>query len=137
MDPFNEDTSGYDSDPSIDPVTGRCKRWRYHTPTLGSQLEPYNGPIAESVSLPPPGTTLPFPVPVAGPSPKMAPPKHIPVVDPPISATGHLPWPLGKVCALPHPRPKTEWYDTCALNEPWFIEILELTRVTDGENRTC
>jgi hypothetical protein len=103
---------------------------------LGSQPEPYDGPIGESVSLPPPGTALPFPVPVTGLSPKTAPLKQIPVVDPPMSATGHLPWPLGKVRALPHPHPKTEWYDTCALDEPRFIEILELAHVTDGASHT-
>jgi hypothetical protein len=104
---------------------------------LGSRPEPYDGPIWESVSLPPPGTALPFPGPVAGLSPKTAPLKQIPVVDPPMPATGRLPWLLGKVHALPHPRPKTEWYDTCALDEPQFIEILELARVTDGASCTC
>jgi hypothetical protein len=103
---------------------------------LGSRPEPYDGPIGESVSLPPPGMALPFPVPVVGLSPKMAPLKQIPVVDPPRSVTGRLPQPLGKVHALPHPHPKTEWYNMCTLDEPWFIEILELARTTDGVSRT-
>ena len=58
-----------------------------------------------------------------------------PVASFPMSVTGKLPHPLGKTitCLATH----TEWYETCNINNPKFMEQHKLAEATPAKHCTC
>ena len=58
-----------------------------------------------------------------------------PVVSLPVSITGQLPRPLGKVAAIHTIRP-LQWYDECETTDPRFMEVAAIACSTPAANRT-
>ena len=61
--------------------------------------------------------------------------KQRPVVSLPMSITGQLPRPLGKVAAIHAIRP-LQWYDECETTDPQFVEMATTATNTPAANRT-
>ena len=61
--------------------------------------------------------------------------KQRPVASLPMSITGQLPCPLGKVVAIHTIRP-LQWYDECELMDPWFVEAAAIACNTLAVNCT-
>ena len=53
----------------------------------------------------------------------------------PMSITGQLPRPLGKVAALHAIRP-LQWYDECEVTDPRFMEVAAIAANTPAVSRT-
>ena len=53
----------------------------------------------------------------------------------PMSITGQLPHPLGKVAAIHSIRP-LQWYDKCEITDPWFMEAAAIACNTPAVNCT-
>ena len=58
-----------------------------------------------------------------------------PVVSLPMSITGQLPCPLGKVAAI-HTIHPLQWYDECETTDPRFVEVAAAAANTPATNRT-
>ena len=61
--------------------------------------------------------------------------KQRPVALLPMSITGQLPHPLGKVAAI-HSICPLQWYDECEITDPRFVEVATTTANTPVANHT-
>ena len=61
--------------------------------------------------------------------------KQSPVASLPMSITGQLPCPLGKVVAI-HTICPLQWYDECEITDPWFVEAAAIACNTPAANCT-
>ena len=61
--------------------------------------------------------------------------KQKPVVLLPMSITGQLPHPLGKVAVI-HSIHPLQWYDKCETTDPQFVEVAAITCNTPAANCT-
>ena len=53
----------------------------------------------------------------------------------PMSITGQLPHPLGKVAAF-HAICPLQWYDECEVTDPWFVQVATIATNTPAVSRT-
>ena len=133
-----EDTPGSSTDDTPDPLKRRLKKKKSQG-GLANCLEPHLlEPLDVEMSPVVGQGTNTHPVSQQGttthPAVKQG-VKQRPVASLPMSITGQLPHPLGKVVAIHAIRP-LQWYDECELTDPWFMEVVAITCNTPAVNRT-